>query len=201
MRVVAHKSPDGSPPESKRFKIWEAARATSAAPLYYDEAQIDGKRYWDGAMTHNNPILQVWDEKILHYKSAPVSCVISLGTGFQSECPETDDSTHGNFQIIRATVAMITDTESKHHDFQKTAQNEDTKYHRLNPRIGAETIGLADFEKLDLLEKYTKAYMERHEIKEAIKDCATSLLPPLERSRTKKLLTRLTNRKHNGCFP
>ena len=152
-------------------------------------------------MTHNNPILQVWNEKIIHYKAAAISCVISLGTGFQLKCPETDDTTQGTFQIIRATVRMITDTESRHQEFRETARNENINYHRLNPRIGAETIGLADFEKLDLLERYTKMYLELPEVRQAIRECAASLLPPLERSRTKKLFDRLKNHANNGCLP
>ena len=152
-------------------------------------------------MTHNNPILQVWNEKALHHQAAPVSCVISLGTGLQLKCPETEDTTQGTFQVIRATVKMITDTESKHQEFQETARNENINYHRLNPRIGAETIGLADFEKLDVLENYTKQYLELPEVRQAIKECAASLLRPLERSRTKKFFDRFTNRTHNECLP
>ena len=41
--------------------IKEAARATSAAPTYLKQADIQGLNFWDGGLLNNNPIVQVWD--------------------------------------------------------------------------------------------------------------------------------------------
>lgn len=35
--------------------IWQAARATSAAPHYFDSVKIDGVSYVDGGLGYNNP--------------------------------------------------------------------------------------------------------------------------------------------------
>ena len=209
LRVCTHNLPSGLPPESERFKIWEAARATSAAPLYFDAALVDGKKYWDGALTHNNPILQVWDEKLLQHGNDPVSCVDSLGTGNPLHRSQSNDNPEGNLQIAKDTIKMITDTESKHKEFETKARHEKVKYHRLNPVIGVEDIGLADFAKLDLVERYTREYLQRPEIEQIIKDCAARLVSPAEiikdygisssspvrRSLTKRVVRRLIPRR------
>ena len=45
-------------------KMWEAARATSAATTFFDPIQIGyhGEKFADGALRHNNPIYQVYQE-------------------------------------------------------------------------------------------------------------------------------------------
>lgn len=43
-------------------KLWEAARATSAATSFFDPITIDGSTYWDGALGANNPVNQLWKE-------------------------------------------------------------------------------------------------------------------------------------------
>lgn len=45
-------------------KIWEAARATSAASTFFEPISIGdhGERFTDGALIHNNPVFQVYKE-------------------------------------------------------------------------------------------------------------------------------------------
>jgi predicted acylesterase/phospholipase RssA len=43
-------------------KIWEAARATSAASTFFDPIKIGHQRYVDGALRHNNPIEKASEE-------------------------------------------------------------------------------------------------------------------------------------------
>lgn len=72
---------DGHPGPRER-KIWEAARASSAAPYYFPP--FDG-RFIDGGIMANNPTLdamvEVMDQerKTRHHRK--VGCVLSLGTG------------------------------------------------------------------------------------------------------------------------
>ena len=39
------------------YKIWEAARATSAAPTYFPRIKLDEYEYVDGGVGFNNPVL------------------------------------------------------------------------------------------------------------------------------------------------
>jgi patatin-like phospholipase/acyl hydrolase len=43
-------------------KIWEAARATSAASTFFDPITIGDRLYVDGALKHNNPIQKAHEE-------------------------------------------------------------------------------------------------------------------------------------------
>src|ERR1700722_4489868 len=66
--------------------IWEAARATSAAPLYFKSIKIgpEGAKaeYIDGGVGYNNPVDQVVEEAELAFgKDRKVAALISIGTG------------------------------------------------------------------------------------------------------------------------
>lgn len=67
-------------------KIWEAARATSAAPLFFKRIAIGGvglqEEYVEGALGCNNPVNQVIEESGLIYgQERTIDCVVSIGTG------------------------------------------------------------------------------------------------------------------------
>jgi patatin-like phospholipase/acyl hydrolase len=50
--------PNDVPNKFTNFKIWEAARATSAAPIFFKRLEKDGKKFIDGGLGFNNPIHQ-----------------------------------------------------------------------------------------------------------------------------------------------
>lgn len=43
-------------PELPRIKLWEAARATSAAPYYFKPLEVNGETFVDGGLQANNPL-------------------------------------------------------------------------------------------------------------------------------------------------
>lgn len=45
-----------------KVKLWEAARATSAATSFFEPMFIDGSKYWDGGVGANNPVDRLWRE-------------------------------------------------------------------------------------------------------------------------------------------
>ncbi|KAF9553084.1 phospholipase [Agrocybe pediades] len=64
------------------YKIWEAARATSAAPTYFPRIKLDEYEYVDGGVGFNNPVLLLMGEARLHYGFArPFGCLVTIGTG------------------------------------------------------------------------------------------------------------------------
>jgi len=60
---------------------WEAARATSAAPTYFDSFIFKDKKFVDGGLVANNPSIIAYDEAVLIWGNRPVECILSLGTG------------------------------------------------------------------------------------------------------------------------
>jgi hypothetical protein len=77
-----------NPGPADQHAIWQVARATSAAPTYFDPIEIDGVEYFDGGVGSNNPVMLLIDEVIS--KSgltgpgrflAAFDVLISIGTG------------------------------------------------------------------------------------------------------------------------
>jgi hypothetical protein len=64
-----------------RAKIWEAARATSAAPTFFSPMKIDSVPYGDGGTGWNNPAREALNEANVIWPNRPIGCLISLGTG------------------------------------------------------------------------------------------------------------------------
>ena len=78
---------NGQLPPSERL-IWEAARASSAAPTYFPAFD---KKFLDGGVMANNPTLvamtDVFSEAKKEGRKVTVGCVLSLGTGVVKPTP------------------------------------------------------------------------------------------------------------------
>ena len=46
------------PSEYTGWHIWQAARATSAAPVYFERFSYNGQDFVDGGLGWNNPVLE-----------------------------------------------------------------------------------------------------------------------------------------------
>ena len=68
--------------------IWEAGRATSAAPTFFKPIKIKvpppGATYVDGGLAHNNPAELALSEARKIWTKARKFCLVSIGTGRQS---------------------------------------------------------------------------------------------------------------------
>lgn len=88
------------------FRIWEAARATAAAPMYfksYVKAETS-TAYADGAMHHNCPVRVAEHERKLLWEDVsewPADMFLSLGTGLSRS--EADFSTPQDISKPRRT--------------------------------------------------------------------------------------------------
>lgn len=71
-----------------RCAIWEAGRATSAAPTFFKPMKIKvplpGATYVDGGLAHNNPAELALAEARKIWTKARRFCLVSIGTGRQS---------------------------------------------------------------------------------------------------------------------
>lgn len=70
---------------SSECAMWQAARATSAAPTFFKPMKIDnpppGVVYVDGGISHNNPSLLAQDEARRIWPASKSCCLVSIGTG------------------------------------------------------------------------------------------------------------------------
>jgi patatin-like phospholipase/acyl hydrolase len=73
---------------ANKCAIWEAGRATSAAPTFFKPIKIEAPRpggtYVDGGLAHNNPAELALSEARKIWNSTRKFCLVSIGTGRQN---------------------------------------------------------------------------------------------------------------------
>ncbi|KAH0182402.1 FabD/lysophospholipase-like protein, partial [Aureobasidium melanogenum] len=66
----------------RSLKIWEVARATSAAPGFWDTITLLGSAYQDGGLSHNNPsAIAIGEANVLASSRNADSLIVSVGCG------------------------------------------------------------------------------------------------------------------------
>ena len=75
-------------PGSCKCRMWEACRASSAAPYFLEECNLDEKRFIDGAFVSNNPSMVAMHEAQRLWPDRPVEVLVSLGTGIPATRPK-----------------------------------------------------------------------------------------------------------------
>ncbi|KAK4544432.1 hypothetical protein LTR36_004323 [Oleoguttula mirabilis] len=167
------------------IKIVQAARATSAAPIYLPAETWNGVEFWDGGVLNNNPIEQLWNARydLVGQHAAPpkVACMLSLGCGWSKSKPTLLNRAKN--VISRYFESFMANTEAKHRDFKRLVQrmegrndqNGEVKYFRLNVATGDKSFDMADYTIMDQLEAITRVYIGEEEIRQQIDACATEL--------------------------
>ena len=151
-------------------KIWEAARATSAAPTFFKCIEIGNKQpFIDGGLGCNNPSKLVLKEAQVVFPAQQIGCLVSIGTG-QAEVISI--GTLGFFQQIVPTdvndalKAISTDCEATHEDMLLLFANSPNIYFRINVEQGMQGIRLSEWGKMANVEAHTMQYLKRKEVDE-----------------------------------
>jgi Patatin-like phospholipase len=92
--------------------IWQAARATSAAPSYFKEMFIStplpGIAYVDGGIGHNNPAeIALQDEAPKIWPTCRQFCLVSIGTGQHSALKIQSISDHDIVEQFKEFIPSI----------------------------------------------------------------------------------------------
>ncbi|MCJ1405766.1 hypothetical protein MMC11_008996 [Xylographa trunciseda] len=154
--------------------IWQAARATSAAQLYFPPMKIGNETYWDGGSESNNPVQETYEEAFLEFGyEPPLAGIVSIGTGM----PVHKDPGTEAREAVGSFIARATDTESIHLRFKRQHPQLKDAYFRLQGSLALGAIDLADWTKLDGIEKMAHDYLESNEGRSAIENCAQHLVP------------------------
>jgi len=156
--------------ESFDCTIWEAARATTAAPTFFKGIEIGGpgrkERFIDGAFGRNNPIGQVFEEAELVFPSGRVACAISIGTG---QAQTIAIPKPGLFQrilpsdVINAIVKIATHCERTAEETERRFKPSPNIYFRLNVEQGMQNITLAQWDRLGEVATHTNQYLLKAE--------------------------------------
>ncbi|NXL63461.1 PLPL8 phospholipase, partial [Chordeiles acutipennis] len=147
-----------------QYKLWQAIRASSAAPGYFQEYVLGNDLHQDGGLLLNNPsALAVHECKCL-WPNVPLQCLVSLGTGrYESEGKSNVTYTSLKAKLTNV-ISSATDTEEVH-TMLDALLPPDT-YFRFNPLMN-EDIPLDESrkEKLNQLQTDGIRYLERNEEK------------------------------------
>lgn len=157
-------------------KIWQAARATSAAPGFFDPPVIGPyqTQYVDGGMGANNPVQytmlaaeQIWPDRA-------VRCLVSVGSG------------HARMKSVpsklvdlgRYLTTLATDTENTAEMFARQHRHMivEDEYYRFNVHHGMEDILSDDWQDLDLIISSTFQYCDQAGNQSQFERCAERLV-------------------------
>ncbi|XP_048873897.1 calcium-independent phospholipase A2-gamma-like isoform X18 [Brienomyrus brachyistius] len=147
-----------------QHKLWQAIRASSAAPGYFQEFMLGDDLHQDGGLLVNNPTAVALHESQCLWPGARLQCVVSLGTG-RLESSARYNTTYTSLKTkLSHVISSATDTEEVH--TMLDALLPPNTYFRFNPYL-SEDIPLDERrrERLALLQLEGQCYLERNEHK------------------------------------
>jgi len=180
-------------------RIWEVARATTAAPTFFEPITIKGVTYGDGGTGWNNPTAEAIAEAHKIWSTRPIGCLLSIGTGLEKSIQLSyaeDGSSEGyrkfllqklapsasfQLEVARYCVASLTSCEKIHRDVSEQFRDRvipHVNYFRFNVPQGLSDTGLDEYKKVGDIIALTENYMEHGEMDEQKKTVAKILLNP-----------------------
>jgi len=164
--------------QSPNCMIWEAARATSATPTFFERIVINEEQFIDGGMGGNNPIHQVLQEAELMFPDRHIACIVSIGTG-QAETisiPKPDWIQRAiPLDVIDAMRKIATDCEASAQDSARRFEHASGIYFRFNVDQGLQDVGLEQWDKLNEVRAHTGQYIQMVDVNPRLKAAVVSI--------------------------
>jgi hypothetical protein len=154
-------------PNDRTTRIWEALRATSAAPTFFEEMQFGTPKvtYLDGGVGFNNPCAEVDYAAKALWEGRSIGVIVSVGTGLQS-IPSVQKIASWlpfglgtDISLASALAGMATSTARVDNELKRMYNNSDTKYYRFDVDRGLANISLEQWMKEDEMAALTEQYM------------------------------------------
>ncbi|EUC42742.1 hypothetical protein COCMIDRAFT_28657 [Bipolaris oryzae ATCC 44560] len=125
------------------FTIWEAARATSAAPTFFAPIKFpNGMDFRDSGFGANNPIFELINEIRKEFPTKDISTIVSLGTGVSSSMKLG----RGLVSVAEAYSKIAMNTKKTAESFEAQYSHQQGiyrhKYFHFNPTNGLQGVGL-----------------------------------------------------------
>ncbi|KAK3382112.1 hypothetical protein B0T24DRAFT_660893 [Lasiosphaeria ovina] len=143
--------------------IWEACRATSAAPSYFEPIKIgdDGEQetFVDGALGYNNPIELVLEEARCIFPGRKVACIVSIGTGVATVINFSDSPKTSPVKLINALKKMATESDTTAEKTHRRFRNVQDTCFRFTVDRGLPGIGLEEWKELSHVNKVVRALL------------------------------------------
>ncbi|KAK0707393.1 acyl transferase/acyl hydrolase/lysophospholipase [Lasiosphaeris hirsuta] len=190
-------------PDLANIKLWEACRATSAAPTYFLPLTVGSYTFLDGGLQANNPLGWLWNETLAVFgPTRPVNCFLSIGTGTAKSETLPDATASNVIGLAKGMASIATNTEMVNILFRSlinafSPKPTEKKYWRFNIGDGCpdyvlqddgtykwvylekrEEMSLGELDDVAAMDntiKATQAYIKLEGASLMIKECAVSL--------------------------
>lgn len=96
---------------SSEMTLWQAIRASSAAPVFFDDCQIEDKKFVDGGFMANNPSGVALSEAKKLWPDREVDLLLSVGTGRRIISPVAKSLAPSLLGLASSLVESATDPE------------------------------------------------------------------------------------------
>lgn len=159
-------------------KIWQAARATSAASTFFEPIEIGpyDEEFVDGDSGANNPVRELWTEasdiwRELGPLHATINCLVSIGTG----APALKPFGSGMVEVAKTLkdISLETEKTAKKFGDEHYQLRLEGRYFRFNVTKGLEDVGLENADKKREIVTATRAYIS--EMKDEMEKCYNNL--------------------------
>ncbi|CAK7238307.1 hypothetical protein SEUCBS140593_010533 [Sporothrix eucalyptigena] len=148
--------------------IWEASRATSAAPAYFDPISIgdpgEEETFVDGGLGYNNPIEQVLEEACRIFPKRKVACIVSIGTGLARVIRFPSSPKTSPFKLVDALTKMATESDTTAERVQVRFRETQDTYFRFSVDRGLDNIDLAEWKNLPDVRTYTTGSISKKRV-------------------------------------
>lgn len=142
-----------------KIKIWQAARATSAATSFFAPLDIDGRTFLDGGLGANNPVDRLWLEARSQFGPASlepqIRCLLSIGTGK----PALTAFGESVKEVGKSLISIATETQRTADSFHENHEDLAIRdgYFRFNPP-DMDEVGMEEAGKKAIIMDRTEAY-------------------------------------------
>ncbi|CAL1697997.1 unnamed protein product [Somion occarium] len=185
------------------YHIWQAARATSAAPTYFKRIKIGTQEYIDGGFGYNNSSAPLMlESKLVFGKARKIGCLVSIGTGTPPK-PDLGNEKRpfkAMFKLFDAAIAIATSSDRAHDDITGLINGgflPKDAYYRFNVDISAleplnevvhglaegrnnskveKVVKLDKWKMMGFLEQQTSEYLKKGDVVERLRACAMKLV-------------------------
>ncbi|KAL8939769.1 MAG: hypothetical protein Q9211_002587 [Gyalolechia sp. 1 TL-2023] len=158
-------------------KIWEAARATTAAPTFFKRITIadDGgaqEDFLDGALRFNNPARLVLEEAMRSFGDASkLGCLVSIGTGHPGTIGLSEPDAFQKIlpiEMVGVLKQIAKNCEETAHELAGRFRRSPDRYFRYSVSHGIGSISLEEWKKMNEVQVHTKAYMAEVDVSSSI---------------------------------
>lgn len=171
--------------EGYNCAIWEAGRATSAAPTFFKRIQIGPpdlqEDFIDAGIGCNNPVKQLVGEgELVFGDTREVACIVSIGTGKPKvtgfKKPAFGLQRILPLDLIEVLKNMATDSEVTAAEMTSRYKHCPGVYYRLNVDRGLEEVSLEEWERLGEVKTHTLEYLNQDDTSQSIDEIVTALI-------------------------